>query len=306
MAAPGPELAEPLLVAKAVAISDWQSGTRPKLNGQVLALEPFEVSHAIAVAAGGASFLLGTEFRLRHFDSAGRELWERSQGTTWAVTFAADDRLAIAAFSDGTIRWFRASDGQELVAFFAHADRNRWVLWTPSGYYDASPGGEDLIGWHVNRGRDHEADFFPASRFRARFYRPDVISRVLGALDEGNALAQANEIAGRKAAPAKLVLPPVVRILSPANGDAFTTPSVQVRFSVRSPSGSPMTAVRARVDGRPAGELPASEKTRGEQELVLSLASRFDVFEFTAKKNWAPAPLGAGRRAITRSPASYL
>ena len=26
------------------------------------------------------------------------------------------------------------------------------LAWTPSGYYMASPGGEDLIGWHVNRG----------------------------------------------------------------------------------------------------------------------------------------------------------
>jgi len=272
MGPPGPGLAEPLLAAKRVAISDWQSGTHPKSNGQLLPLQPFEVSHALAVATGGDSFLLGTEFGLRHFDSTGKELWQRSQGTVWAVTFAAEGRLAIAAFGDGTIRWFRASDGQELLAFFPHADRVRWVLWTPSGYYDASPGGEDLIGWHVNRGRDREADFFSASRFRAGFYRPDVISRVLGTLDEARALAQANEVGGRKAAPAKLVLPPIVRILSPSNGDAFTTPSLQFRFSARSPGGAPMTAVHARIDGRPAAELRAFEKGAGAQELVLSVA----------------------------------
>jgi len=34
------------------------------------------------------------------------------------------------------------------------------VLWTPSGYYDASPGGEDFIGWQVNKGKDKAADFF--------------------------------------------------------------------------------------------------------------------------------------------------
>jgi hypothetical protein len=79
----------------------------------------------------------------------------------------------VDAFGDGTIRWCRYSDGRELAAFFLNADQRRWVLWTPSGYYDASPGGEELIGWHVNNGPDKEADFFPASRFRSLKYRPD-------------------------------------------------------------------------------------------------------------------------------------
>ena len=82
--------------------------------------------------------------------------------------------MLVVAYGDGTIRWHRWSDGEELLALFAHADRTRWVLWTPSGYYDASAGAEELIGWHLNRGQDEAADFFPASRFRARFYRPDV------------------------------------------------------------------------------------------------------------------------------------
>ena len=27
------------------------------------------------------------------------------------------------------------SDGKELIAFFSHADRKRWVLWTPEGFF---------------------------------------------------------------------------------------------------------------------------------------------------------------------------
>ena len=77
------------------------------------------------------------------------------------MSIAANGRMAVAAFGDGTIRWYRLRDGMELLAFFPHRDQKRWVLWTPSGYYDASPGADELIGWHVNRGRDHAADFFP-------------------------------------------------------------------------------------------------------------------------------------------------
>ena len=62
----------------------------------------------------------------------------------------------------------------------------------------ASAGGEDLIGWHLNRGWTQEADFFPASRFSDRFNRPDIVKLVLKTFDEGEAVRQANEAAKRK------------------------------------------------------------------------------------------------------------
>src|SRR4029077_2942011 len=114
-----------------------------------------------------------------------------------------------------TIRWYRVQDGKELLAFFPHADRKRWVLWTPEGYYDCSAGGEDLIGWHVNRGQEHEADFFPASKFREQFYRPDVIQRVLSTRDVNKALAQANAEAGRRPAQSPPKIDEVINRLQP-------------------------------------------------------------------------------------------
>lgn len=78
------------------------------------------------------------------------------------------------------------------------------MLWPPSGYYDASVGGEDLIGWHINNGKDAAADFFPASRFRSDYYRPDVIAKLLETKDEGEAVAQANAEHDRKHQAAKI------------------------------------------------------------------------------------------------------
>lgn len=72
-----------------------------------------------------------------------------------------------------TLRRHRVSGGAELLAYFAHAVRQRWVLWTSSGYYDAYPDAEVLISRHVNRSTDIAAAFFPASNFRNRCYRPD-------------------------------------------------------------------------------------------------------------------------------------
>jgi hypothetical protein len=161
----------------------------------------------------------------------------------------------VAALGDGTIRWYRISDGKELLAFFPHADKKRWVLWTPSGYYDASPGAEEFIGWHMNNGSDEAADFFPISRFRRDYYRPDVVAKILEKLDEAEAIREANAESGKRREEVSVakILPPIVNILSPKDGSEVSDKEIEVKFEVRSPSGEPATKVRVLVDGRPIG-----------------------------------------------------
>ena len=248
-------LLPPRVTAEGIDVKDWISSTKPTLNGQPLGLDNDERSRSLAVAPDGQSFVLGAEWSLRRFDRVGRALWKKEvSGTVWAVNISADGRWVVAAYADGTIRWHRLSDGKELVAFFPHADKKRWVAWTPSGYYDASPGAEDLIGWHLNRGKDTAADFFPASRFRGQFYRPDVITRIFDTLDEGKALRQANLDAGRldDAQPVQLrnILPPVVEILSPRDGTAVSQSNITLKCSIRSPNDAPVISLRARVNGQ--------------------------------------------------------
>ncbi len=88
----------------------------------------------------------------------------------WAVTISGDGRFVVAAYSDGTIRWHQGSDGAEVLAFFPHADRQRWIAWTPQGFFNASPGAEELIGYHLNRGRDREGEFIAARQLRETFF----------------------------------------------------------------------------------------------------------------------------------------
>ncbi|HXO91687.1 MAG TPA: hypothetical protein VN849_12950, partial [Stellaceae bacterium] len=166
-------------------------------------------------------------------------------------------------------------DGRPLLALFMPRDGKRWVVWTPDGYYDASAGGEDLIGWHVNRGLDHAADYFPASRLRDRYYRPELVGAVLRTLD----IEQVQRDAGPPQKPlAPPVLPPVIRILSPRMGDRVSGSPVEIRYSVRSPSGEPITGVDVLVDGRRLPDLQAGKDidsglvTRGaEQEASVGV-----------------------------------
>ena len=126
----------------ALGVTDWEESQSVKLNGAALPMEDQEVSHSLAVAPDHKSFVLATGWNLRRYDAAGKELWKTPAPTgAWSVNISGDGKVVVAALGDGTLRWYRMSDGQELCDFFPALDRKRWVLWTPSGYYDTS------LGW---------------------------------------------------------------------------------------------------------------------------------------------------------------
>ena len=229
---------------------------QPRLNGR-----PLEVSmdrpDASAAAVGTSIVVVGAGFHLSVYGIDGTLRWRRpGEGELLHVNLSRDERIVVAAFGDGTIRWFTADHGRELLALFPHADGRRWVMWTPSGYYDASPGGEDLIGWHVNRGVTEAADFFPASRFHDQFYRPDIVSLVLQTSDEGRAIAEANAHRPSVVAAPDIsrIQPPVVTIFSPSDDQASPGAPLDLRYSVRSPSGQAVSLVKVLFDGRPEDE----------------------------------------------------
>ncbi len=237
-------------------IQDWRNTAAPRLAGRPLTIEKNEISRGLAIAPDRRSFLLGTEWYLRRFGNRGEPIWSVPlPGAAWAVNISGDGRLAIAALADGTVRWYRFQDGRPLLALFMDREGKRWVMWTPEGPYDASPGGEDLIGWHINRTLDHEADFFGVSRFRDRYYRPQVVEAVLRGQNLDTVLREAR---APVKPPTPQQLPPVIRILSPGDGDSVSKSPVEIRYSVRSPSGDPVTAVDIKVDGRPVVEQPGS------------------------------------------------
>jgi WD40 repeat protein len=244
----------PLTSSPGWDITNWEHGSPLRLDGRPLELGPLERSTSLAISSKSKVFLIGTQLFLRLFDRSGREIWRRdAPHIVTAVNLSADGRLAVAAFGDGSIRWYSAVDGKELLSFFLHSDGQRWVAWTPSGYFATSVGGEDLIGWQVNRAPDQVADFFPASRFRDLLSRPDVASLIIDTLDERKAVAEADGRAGSRSAMPVLarLLPPVVTIISPAQDSAVRSANVSVRIAIRSPSGEPVTAIHTYVDGRP-------------------------------------------------------
>lgn len=167
-------------------LTGWDGTREPQLAGKLIELDQSETVESMAEAPDHKSFLLGGQWYLYRYDVQGTQNYQvELEEVPWAVNISRDGRLAVAALGDGTIHWYRYADGQELLTLFADRDGKRWVLWTPDGFYDAAPGSEDLIGWHVNRGLDRAAEFHPASEFHEHYYRPGMMAEMLRALRVG-------------------------------------------------------------------------------------------------------------------------
>ncbi len=219
---------------------------RPAINGKATDAETCRFG---AVAPDGRAAVIGQSFSLRALDRHGKVRWSTEAPAVNGVAYSGDGRWVIAALADSTLRWYRAADGAEALAFLVLPD-NRWVAWTPGGHYAASEGGEDLVGWQIDHGDDRAADFFPASRLHAGHFRPDVISRVLLAASEADAVAAADAVSGYKSSASGAGLPPVVTILSPEENASVSGANAKLIVRIRSPSGDAITAVRALVNGR--------------------------------------------------------
>lgn len=250
-------------------LSNWKNSLLPTLNGRTLSLLQGETARSAAATPDGRNFALGTEWYLRFLDINGAQKWEkRAPGAVWGVNVSGDGRWVVAALGDGSVRWYRVTDGQEQLALFVHGDHERWIVWTPGGYYDTSMGGENLVGWHVNRAFNQSADFFSVGRFRDRFYQPGVIQKVMQLADEQEALratkaetterevmnakAQAQAALNRATSTPTQVaetLPPVIELQSARTLESKDN-QVTVRYAVRSPSDAPLKAVKVRVNGK--------------------------------------------------------
>lgn len=145
-----------------------------------------------------------------------------------------------------------------LLNFFFTRDGKDFVAWTDEGYYAASPGGEKLIGWHINRGVDHAADFIFGWQLRRRMYRPEIVSRI----PETGSLQKAIEVVNRERRQRgeplldirenqQLLAVPKIRIDSPKQYARIKANTVPLK-GVALPAGSvPIKDVRITVNKRP-------------------------------------------------------
>jgi hypothetical protein len=127
-----------------------------------------------------------------------------------------------------------------------HPDAQRWVLFTPEGFFDASPGAESLIGYQLNQGADKEGQFIGSDQLAKVFNRADLVTRRLEG-DERPITDAIQRIGDVRAVLAK-GLPPKLELLSPAqvtqSGEDFV-----LRFRVIDQGGG-IGQIVYRINGR--------------------------------------------------------
>lgn len=100
-------------------------------------------------------------------------------GDVPAVAVSPDGRFIASGSIDQTVRLWNSKTG-ELIASLLHLpDDDRWIMWTPQGYFGAAPAGENLIGWHIDRGPDKSADFVTAGEVRTFFHNRELVARAI-------------------------------------------------------------------------------------------------------------------------------
>jgi hypothetical protein len=264
------------------------------LEGKPIELLQHEQSRSLAIAPDRQRFVLGTDWSLRAYTTDGTPAWTEPKPVpafVGGVNITPNGKLVVAAYGDGTIRWHRLDDGEELLALFVHRPDRRWVAWTPKGYYIASPGAEALIGWHVNRGWDQAADFFPAERFREQFSRPDIVKLVLGLLDEEKAIEEANKRANLKRAveDVRAAAPPVVFIQKPEDNATFRTQEVTLEYFAMSPTGKRITDINVRINNASIGAraaVPLNPRADVPIRLTLTLPPEDVIVTLVAREGF--------------------
>jgi hypothetical protein len=201
--------------------------------------------------------VVGSNFTLALYDSSGKRVREfiGHTGMVWAVAVSPDGRYLISGSSDQTARLWNLKTGELLVSTFIGSNREWVAAWTPAGYYKASAGGERLIGWHVNQGEEKAAEYYYAYQYRRKFYRPDVLERILeeGSVEKAAAAANAGRPGEGRAFSVEQVPeqpPPTVQLLSPRENTTTAQPEIRVQAKIT--STREVTEVTLTVNGRPA------------------------------------------------------
>ncbi|MCB9760638.1 MAG: caspase family protein [Alphaproteobacteria bacterium] len=232
-----------------IQVTKWRGELGPELNGKpLIGIEPREYTRSLAFHPDRTFFVLGTEWNLRVYDTQGHPgLVVPLEAAAWGVTWSGDGEVLVAALDDGTIRWYRGEDLTLLATLYPHADRKRWIVWTPEGYYHMSYGGDSLVAWQKNRPGNGGEVSQSMNSLPERFYQPAYIARILAPPVTTGEISSTSHDWGCN------IHAPQVRIVSPQETLFHESgESVELKIALRGPSCDirvPAYRVEAKLDG---------------------------------------------------------
>ncbi len=146
---------------------------------QTFAGHAYSVS-SVAFSPDGKSVLTGSyDGTAKLWDLQGRELqtFAGHAHPVWSVIFSPDGKSVLTGSGDNTTKLWKAQTGQELATLIA-VDSADWVVSSPSGLFDASPGAMQLMHYMVG------LEVIELEQLKERYYEPGLLAKIMG-FDKG-------------------------------------------------------------------------------------------------------------------------
>lgn len=229
---------------------------------------------------------------LKVYDPEGKEIASLvgHTGVIWSIALEGD-RL-VSGSSDQTIKVWDLSSlraGQSKVTLepllnLFVSKEDEWVLWSQSGYFDSSVGGDKYVGYHINRGPDKEARYVGSDKYYDTLYRPDIISLILQTGSEREAIAKAEETRKVQTVDIAASLPPTLYLTSPSRLST-TAASTTIRYGVE--SQSPITQTIITHNGKNLSQRGLKPKSGASQQVTVALEEGENIITIRAKNRSA-------------------
>ncbi|ANQ48243.2 hypothetical protein MY04_0861 [Flammeovirga sp. MY04] len=199
-----------------------------------------------------SQIVISTKSSLKLYDLLGEEQLELMGclGTVDELYYLNNNKYLMGKSADFTYHIWNLATGEHLVSAYI-SDNNDWIIWSPKGYYEASAGGEQYVGFLVSHGFGVLGEFNKLSSLSNRFHRLQILKKIYqsGGFKEANiSNHQPIDIAEIK---------PKVEWASPLSEDEIIDDAVQVTATVR--SKLPLSSLRLMLNARPYPQIQIDE-----------------------------------------------
>ncbi|NME68041.1 caspase family protein [Flammeovirga aprica] len=240
-----PEIQQNGLMLKKMGAYTLQCGTakieNDKNRDKGINAYCFTPNDDIVVASGGS-------LKLYNKSGALIRAFEGHSGSVITANVSNDGKYLISSSADQTTKLWNLQTGELLASLFISAT-NDWVCWSPQGYYHASAGGEQYIGWLKNNGIGHLATYYPVSFAGQEFHKKDILIKIIKL---GSYEAAKKEMMFTTVALDNVVAQqPKIKWISPTFSNNVHEIGKHAKVEAKVESLSELNSLKILVDGRP-------------------------------------------------------
>ena len=172
----------------------------------------------------------GSDSTIKLWDlGSGRELrtLKGHTGSIAGLDFSADGRFVVSGSEDGSARLWNTQSGELLATLVSMNKGDDWLVVTPDGLFDGSPGGWNQILWRFS---PNTYDVSPVEIFFNEYYYPGLLPDILA----GKKVAAAADISQKDRRQPKLSID-----ASDAQGTTVSMRNLKVKINItEAPAGA--------------------------------------------------------------------